>query len=47
MAKRLRDSRKAEAAYEQTLDPRQRTGASTALESEWEDLLRIPALPAG
>ena len=30
MAKRLEDSRKAEAEYERTLDPRQRAGAEQA-----------------
>ena len=45
MAKRIRDSRKAEAEYESTLDPRQRSGAASSLEADWENLPGTPAFP--
>jgi len=46
MAKRLRDSRKAEAEYDLTLDPRQRFGANYPREGNWEDHLGVPAFPS-
>ena len=43
MAKRLRDSRKVEAAYESTLDPRQRATATPDVAMEWESRFWSPA----
>ncbi len=41
MEKRLRDSRKAEAEYESTLDPRQRANSILTVENEWGDRLQV------
>jgi hypothetical protein len=43
MEKRLRDSRKAEAEYESTLDPRQRASAIPSVQNEWGDALQVEA----